>query len=98
MSEIIEYGGRNYRLTPSPGKVICPENGKSIHHSENCRHLRGGNQSGWRLYDDPDGLTWRRLLDSAPSSDRDGRRTFAEAHGLLNGVGNPSPTPATIAS
>ncbi|MBB2912095.1 5-methylcytosine-specific restriction protein B [Streptosporangium becharense] len=89
MPEIIEYGGRNYRLAPSPRKVICSRSGKSMHHSEDCRHLRGGDRSGWRLYDDPDGLTWRRLLDSAPSSDRDSRREFARVHGLLNGVGEP---------
>ncbi|MFC4059520.1 hypothetical protein ACFOWE_14545 [Planomonospora corallina] len=89
MPEIIKYGSRNYRLIPSPGKVICSGSGESMHHSEDCRRLRGGDRSGWRLYDDPDGLTWQRLLDSAPPSDREGRREFARIHGLLNGVGEP---------
>ncbi|ACZ85382.1 McrB family protein [Streptosporangium roseum] len=87
--EIIEYEGKHYRLMPSTGKAICSKTGKDIHHSEDCQHLRGGDQSAWQLYEDPDGLTWRRLLDSAPSNNRDGRREFARAHGLLNGVGRP---------
>ncbi|MEV5745677.1 AAA family ATPase [Microbispora rosea] len=86
---IIHYEGRDYDLVPSTGRVICSGRGYALHHLEDCTHLEGGAQETWRFYDDPDGLTWRRLIDSAPSADRQSRREFAAKAGLLNGQGAP---------
>lgn len=87
--QIIHFEGRNYELVPSTGRVICSGRGYALHHREDCTHLEGGAQESWRFYDDPDGLTWRRLIDSAPSTDRQARREFAAKEGLLNGQGAP---------
>ncbi|MEV0973694.1 McrB family protein [Microtetraspora glauca] len=87
--KIVSFEGRHYELVPSTGEVICSKGGYALHHLEDCQHLRGGDQSTWRTYPDPDRLTWRRLLDSAPSTDKQGRREYAQKAGLLNGLGSP---------
>ncbi|GLX03042.1 hypothetical protein [Microtetraspora sp. NBRC 16547] len=87
--ETVSFEGRHYELVPSTGEVICSKGGYALHHLGDCQHLRGGDQSTWRTYPDPDRLTWRRLLDSAPSTDKQGRREFAQKAGLLNGLGSP---------
>jgi 5-methylcytosine-specific restriction protein B len=86
---IVHYDGQSYELTSSSGEVICPaSDGTALHHSRTCTHMVGY-EDGWKVYADPDGELWRRLLEAAPADDVRGRQTFAEGAGLRNGVGRP---------
>ncbi|GGV09732.1 hypothetical protein GCM10010275_58110 [Streptomyces litmocidini] len=77
----VTVDGRAYELNPSPGKVILPGQGFKIHHSPACPHLT--DSGGLQRRPDPDGLTWRRLLDAAEPA------AFAASAGLLNGRNRP---------
>ncbi|TDD29354.1 restriction endonuclease [Actinomadura sp. KC06] len=86
---IVHYDGQSYELTSSSGEVICPaSDGTALHHSRTCGHMVGY-EDGWKVYADPDGDLWRRLLESASADDARGRQAFAEGAGLRNGVGRP---------
>ncbi|GAA4306527.1 hypothetical protein GCM10023178_14550 [Actinomadura luteofluorescens] len=86
---IVHYDGQSYELTPSSGEVICPaSDGVALHHSRNCTHM-GGYEERWRVYPDPEGDLWRRLLEAASADDAQGRHAFAEGTGLRNGAGRP---------
>ncbi|MER5947793.1 AAA family ATPase [Streptomyces sp. NPDC001904] len=84
---VVAFEGREYALTPSPGTVILPLHGQKIHHDPACRHLTDAHTL--RRAPDPDGLLWRRLIDSAPTDDIAGRAAFAREVGLSNAQGRP---------
>lgn len=84
---VVTFERRDYVLTPSPGEVIMPADGRMIHHDPACLHLT--NPDELPRFPDPDRLLWRRLIDSAPSDDTAGRTGFARSIGLLNGAGSP---------
>ncbi|MFI8513123.1 McrB family protein [Streptomyces sp. NPDC085460] len=77
----VTVDGRSYELIPSTGKVILPARGAKIHHDPGCRHLTDAHALEHRP--DPDGLTWRRLLDAEDPA------SFAASAGLLNGRSRP---------
>ncbi|MGB8939716.1 MAG: AAA family ATPase [Streptomyces sp.] len=81
----VTYEGHDFALTPSPGEVVLPLNGRKIHHDLRCSHLT--DSEDLPRFPDPDRLLWRRILDSAPSSDTEGRIKFARSVGLLGGSG-----------
>lgn len=86
---IVHYDGQSFELTPSPGEVICPaSDGTALHHSRNCMHMLG-HEDGWKVYPDPAGDLWQRLLEAGPADDVRGRQAFAEGAGLRNGAGRP---------
>lgn len=84
---VVTFERRDYALTPSPGQVILPTHGRLIHHDPACQHLTDPHDLA--RFPDPDGLLWRRLIDSAPSEDVEARGEFARNLGLLNGTGRP---------
>ncbi|MGW6556993.1 McrB family protein [Streptomyces hydrogenans] len=77
----VTIDGRAYELSPSSGEVILPDHGGKLHHSATCRHLTDAARLPRRP--DPDGLTWRRLLDAPDPA------AHAVATGLLNGRNRP---------
>ncbi|MFF7442425.1 McrB family protein [Streptomyces sp. NPDC008122] len=77
----VTVDGRAYELNPSPGEVVLPGQGFKIHHAPDCKHLTDSGSLQRRP--DPDGLTWRRLLDAAEPT------AFAASAGLLNGRNRP---------
>ncbi|MEU5462860.1 McrB family protein [Streptomyces althioticus] len=83
----VAFENRDYALTRSPGEVILPQYGRKIHHDPGCGHLTDGDRLP--RFPDPERLLWRRLIDSAPSHDVDGRAEFARRIGLLGGNGQP---------
>ncbi|MFJ9002250.1 hypothetical protein ACIRG8_28340 [Streptomyces sp. NPDC102359] len=83
----VTFENRDYVLTRSPGEVILPQYGRKIHHDPACGHLTDSHRLS-RL-PDPERLLWRRLIDSAPSHDLDGRAEFARSVRLLGGKGQP---------
>jgi 5-methylcytosine-specific restriction protein B len=86
---IVHYNGQSYELTPSSGEVICPaSDGTALHHSRNCTHMVGY-KDGWKVYPDPDGDLWLRLLQAGPVDDVRRRHAFAADAGLRNGAGHP---------
>ncbi|TMR40730.1 AAA family ATPase [Actinomadura geliboluensis] len=86
---IVHYDGQSFELTPSLGEVICPaSDGTALHHSRNCTHMLG-HEDGWKVYPDPAGDLWQRLLEAGPADDVRGRQAFAEGAGLRNGAGRP---------
>ncbi|MFJ8185248.1 McrB family protein [Streptomyces sp. NPDC096105] len=83
----VTFENRDYALTRSPGEVILPQYGRKIHHDPGCGHLTDGHRLP--RFPDPGRLLWRRLIDSAPSHDLDGRADFARSVNLLGGNGQP---------
>ncbi|MFD3578314.1 McrB family protein [Streptomyces sp. NPDC058644] len=81
----VTYEGHDFALTPSPGEVILPLNGRKIHHDPRCSHLT--DSEDLPRFPDRDKLLWRRILDSAPSGDTEGRTAYARSIGLLGGSG-----------
>ncbi|MGW7205181.1 AAA family ATPase [Streptomyces sp. NPDC054837] len=83
----VAFENQDFALTPSPGEVVLPTYGRKIHHDPRCGHLTDPHQLP--RFPDPDGLLWRRLIDSAPSHDTAARAEFARSIGLLGGSGQP---------
>ncbi|MGA4839291.1 McrB family protein [Streptomyces sp. G45] len=83
----VTYERGDYALTRSPGFVLLPQHGRLIHHDPGCGHLT--DPASLPRFPDPDGLLWRRLIDSAPSQDTAGRAAYAKSIGLLGGRGQP---------
>ncbi|WP_405661794.1 McrB family protein [Streptomyces sp. RK9] len=83
----VTYERGDYALTRSPGHVLLPLHGRLIHHNPACPHLT--DSGTLPRFPDPDGLLWRRLIDSAPSQDTAGRAEFAKSIGLTGGKGQP---------
>ncbi|MGI8330259.1 hypothetical protein ACRYCC_09840 [Actinomadura scrupuli] len=85
----IEYEGERWGLVPSPGYVLLSPSGRAIHHREGCLSIRLQDPAQWRKIDDPDGLLWRRLIDSAPYGEDKGRRRarYARKTGLISPKG-----------
>ncbi|MFF6790245.1 AAA family ATPase [Streptomyces filamentosus] len=77
----VTVDGRAHELRPSGGEVILPAHGSKIHHDPGCAHLTDSARLDRRP--DPDGLTWRRLLDA------ENRADWAFSAGLVNGKNRP---------
>lgn len=85
--QIVHYDGQAFELTPSSGEVICPGGtGTAIHHRKDCGHLTEDEEAR-RIHPDPEGDLWRRIIESAPRDDSEGRRAFAAKVELRNGKG-----------
>ncbi|MEU8799562.1 AAA family ATPase [Spirillospora sp. NPDC048819] len=88
--QIVHYDGQPFELRPSPGEVFCAAaGGAAIHHDPHCGHITDSSQESPVAYSDPGQDLWRRLLESAPRDDEDGRRAFGASAGLQNGRGDP---------
>src|SRR5690348_11440509 len=85
--EAIEFEDSIWALMPSVGEVIGTPTGTAMHHRLDCMYVRGTDTAALQRIPDPDRMTWRRLIDSAPSTDLEGRAAFARAAGLVNGAG-----------
>ncbi|MFD5700407.1 McrB family protein [Streptomyces lasiicapitis] len=83
----VTYERGDYALTRSPGYAILPVHGRLIHHDPACPHLT--DPGSLPRFPDPDGLLWRRLIDSAPSQDTAGRAAYARSIALTGGNGQP---------
>ncbi|MEV0320552.1 McrB family protein [Streptomyces sp. NPDC050658] len=84
---LVPYERRDYALLPSPGHILLPKHGTKLHHDPACGHLT--DSGSMPRGNDPDGLTWRRLLDAGPAADTTARVRYAERIGLLNQQGRP---------
>ncbi|MFB7514331.1 McrB family protein [Streptomyces sp. NPDC056144] len=77
----VTFDGRAHELRPSGGEVILPAHGSKIHHDPWCIHLTDSDSLG--RHPDPDGLTWRRLLDAEDPA------AWSASVGLRNGKNRP---------